>query len=127
MAYATIDQVEAGFRPLSEDEISIGTQLLAEAAVIIDAYNASASEEAKAIVSCRMVRRCLADDGSVGMPMGTTQGSISALGYSQSWTVGAGAGSTGELYLSALEKRLLSRGDKIGSYSPVEELVARND
>ncbi len=53
--------------------------------------------------------------------MGATQGSQSALGYSQSWTISGGA--SGELYLSKLEKQLLGCGNKIGSYSPVQELV----
>ena len=60
-------------------------------------------------------------DGS-DIPTGATQGSMSALGYSQSWTVGSG-GSVGELYLSKLDKQLLGRSNSIGSYSPVQELV----
>ena len=56
-----------------------------------------------------------------GIPMGATQGSMSALGYSQSWTIGSG--SAGELYLGKLEKKLLGCGNSIGSYSPVEALV----
>jgi hypothetical protein len=46
---------------------------------------------------------------------------MSGLGYSQSWTLSNG--STGEMYLSKLDKQLLGYGNKIGSYSPVEELV----
>ena len=46
---------------------------------------------------------------------------MSALGYSQSWTISNG--STGELYLSKAEKALLGGGNSIGSYSPVEECV----
>lgn len=125
MAYATTDQVAAGFRDLTDEEITICTQLLDEAAIIIDAYNVAASDEAKGVVSCRMVRRCLADSGLSGMPLGATQGSVSALGYSQSWTVGSG--STGELYLSSLEKKLLGRGNKIGAHSPLEDMVVTYD
>ena len=43
-----------------------------------------------------------------------------ALGYTQSWTMNGG--SSGELYLSKLEKRLLGCGDRIGARSPVEGL-----
>ena len=57
-----------------------------------------------------------------GVPLGATQGSMSALGYSSSWTVGS-SGATGELYLGKLEKQLLGMGNKIGSYSPTQELV----
>ena len=125
MAYATTDQVAAGFRDLTDEEITICIQLLEEAAIIIDTYNVAASDEAKSVVSCRMVRRCLADSGLSGMPLGATQGSISALGYSQSWTVSSG--STGELYLSSLEKKLLGRGNKIGARSPLEDMVVKYD
>ena len=52
--------------------------------------------------------------------MGATQGTATALGYSQSWTMGSG--SSGELYLSKLEKKLLGVGSKIGARSPLEDL-----
>lgn len=123
MTYAEIEDVEAGFRTLSHDEQSKCRFLLMEAAVIVDAYNAAASDEPKKLVSCRMVRRQLGDGdsgGGVTFPMGSTQGTASALGYSQSWTISGG--STGELYLSKLEKKLLGVGNRIGSYSPVEDL-----
>mgnify|MGYP006939715999 CR=1 FL=1 len=123
MTYAEIEDVEAGFRTLSHDEQNKCRFLLMEAAVIVDAYNAAASDETKKLVSCRMVRRQLGDgdsDGGVTFPMGSTQGTASALGYSQSWTISGG--STGELYLSKLEKKLLGVGNRIGSYSPVEDL-----
>ena len=57
--------------------------------------------------------------------MGATQGSMSALGYSQSWTIGAG--SVGELYLGKLEKKLLGACNRIGSYSPVQEHAPTED
>lgn len=124
MAYATSAEVAAGFRPLSADETNVCNQLLEEAAVIIDAYNSNAEEDAKRVVSCRMVRRALGNDAT-SVPMGSSQGSISALGYSQSWTMAGG--SSGELYLGKIEKKLLGVGDRIGSYSPLEELVPSND
>lgn len=122
MSYATTQDVEAGFRTLSEDEQAKCTALLEEAALIIDSYNKDAQEDAKKVVSCRMVRRQLydGDSGGVTYPMGATQGTASALGYSQSWTMGSG--SSGELYLSKLEKKLLGVGDRIGSRSPLEGL-----
>ena len=55
------------------------------------------------------------------VPIGATQGSKSALGYSQSWTISAGT--VGELYLGKLEKALLKSGNAIGSYSPTQALV----
>lgn len=123
MKYAEVSDVEAGFRPLDEDERERCDALLEEAAIVIDAYNAEADTARKKLVSCRMVRRQLGSDSqSAGIfPTGSSQGTVSALGYSQSWTMSGG--SVGELYLSKLEKRLLGAGDKIGAHSPVEGLV----
>ena len=122
MAYATVSDVQARMtRQMSTDEQSVCSNLLDDAAVIIDAYNSEADTEAKKLVSVRMVTRAIGDGADAGIPMGATQGSMSALGYSQSWTIGAG--SAGELYLGKLEKKLLGCGDAIGSYSPTEELV----
>ena len=122
--YATIQDVAAGFRPLTASEEQIASRLLVESAIIIDAYNANASADAKNIVSCRMVRRSIGSSGDV--PIGASQGSMSALGYSQSWTMGA-TGSTGELYLNRMDKKLLGAGDAIGSYSPSQELVPQQE
>ena len=130
MVYATVEEVEAGFRTLSDDEKTlcsiclVCSALLAEAGIVIDAYSQDAPFERKQLVSCRMVRRQLdagpGGQGAAMYPMGATQASASALGYQQSWTVSGG--SVGELYLSKLEKRLLGVGDKIGAHSPLEDL-----
>ena len=122
MAYATISDIQARMtRQMSETEQVVCSNLLDDAAVIIDAYNSEADEEVKKVVSVRMVTRAIGDGTDAGIPMGATQGSMSALGYSQSWTIGSG--SAGELYLGKLEKKLLGCGNSIGSYSPVEALV----
>ena len=122
--YATIQDVAAGFRPLTASEEQIASRLLVESAIIIDAYNANASADAKNVVSCRMVRRSIGSSGDT--PIGASQGSMSALGYSQSWTMGA-TGSTGELYLNRMDKKLLGAGNAIGSYSPIQELVPQQE
>lgn len=121
-AYATVADVQARMtRALSQDEQTMCTTLLDDAAVIIDTFNASATADAKKVVSCRMIIRQLGDGESDGIPIGATQGSMAGLGYSQSWTVSNG--STGEMYLSKLDKELLGVSNKIGSYSPIQELV----
>lgn len=123
MAYATVEDVQARMtRTLSEGEISVCSRLLGDAAVQIDSYNQNADESIKELVSCRMVIRALGDGQSDGVPIGATQGSQSALGYSQSWTIGGGGG-TGELYVSKEERRMLGVANSIGSYSPVQGLV----
>lgn len=125
MAYATVEDVEARMgRELSEEESAQCETLLDDAAVIIDAFAPTgAGTDVKCLVSCRMVIRAMGDGSDSGIPAGATQGSMSGLGYSQSWTFGAAGGSSGELYLSKIEKQLLGVGNRIGSYSPVEELV----
>lgn len=121
MAYATVADVQARMaRTMTTDEQTACATLLDDAGVLIDAYRATANENAKKVVSCRMVLRAIGND--VDIPMGATQGSMSGLGYSQSWTIGTG-GSVGELYLSKTDKRLLGGGNKIGSHSPVEDLT----
>lgn len=123
MAYATVSDVQARMnRTMSEAEQTTCSTLLNDAAVVIDAYNANASVDAKKIVSCNMVIRKLGDGEDNGIPIGATQGSMSGLGYAQSWTM-SGGGSTGELYLAKIDKKLLGVGNQIGSYSPVQELV----
>lgn len=122
MAYATIEDVTAGMmRDVSEDETRVLTQLLDEVAVLIDAYNSKASVDAKKLVSVRVVRRQIGDGESSGVPIGATQGTVSALGYSQTWTLSSG--SAGEAYLSKIDKALLGKDNAIGSRSPVEDLV----
>ena len=126
MAYATMADVQSRMtRQMSSTEQGVCANLLDDAAVIIDAYNPSAEMENKQLVSVRMVIRAIGDGTDAGIPMGATQGSMSALGYSQSWTIGAG--SVGELYLGKLEKKLLGACNRIGSYSPVQRHAPTED
>lgn len=127
LTYATAYDVEEGFRALTSEEQTRAEALLQEAAIIINAYNQSASTDVKRLVSCRMVRRQLGagDGGDIQFPMGSTQGSMSAMGYSQSWTMGSG--SVGELYLSKLDKKLLGVGNRIGAHSPLEGMTNAGD
>ena len=120
-AYATVSDVQARI-PWTMDSATqnICAALLDDAAVMIDDYKESASTDIKKLISCRMVVRALGTN-SAGVPIGASQGSMSGLGYSQSWTISGGA--TGELYLSKSDKIMLGYGKKIGSYSPAQELV----
>lgn len=122
MAYATVSDVQARMsRTMDSTEQTLCGTLLDDAAVIIDTAAQGASNDKKKVVSCRMVIRALGDGSESGIPIGATQGSMSGLGYSQSWTVSGG--STGELYLSKGDRQLLGLSNAIGSYSPVQELV----
>ena len=123
MAYASVNDVQARMtRTLETDEQTVCESLLDDAAVIIDSIAADAAAENKKVVSVRMVIRALGDGGSSAVPVGATQGQMSALGYQQAWTFSNG--SIGELYLSKLEKQLLGKGNAIGSRSPLENLVS---
>ena len=118
MAYATAAQVAAGFRKMTEEEEAVCIALLEEAAVIIDAYNINALADIKKVVSCRMVRRAIGA-GDASVPVGATQGTMTAGPYSQSWTMTSG--STGELYLGKTERSLLGAGHHIGASNPYEQ------
>jgi len=124
VAYATVEDVINGFRDMTESEKSKCAYLLDEAGAIIKAYckNTDAIDgDVLKLVSCRMVRRVLGDgEDTSSFPVGATQGSMSALGYSQSFTISNG--SVGELYLSKIEKKMLGIGDYIGTHSPLEDL-----
>lgn len=123
--YAVPDDVRSRMtREMSADEEEVCNQLLEDASVMIDRVAPTAPRRVKALVACRMVIRALGDGSDAGLqiPAGATQGSMSALGYSQSWTIGSGGGA-GELYLGKAERHLLGVGNRIGSYSPAEELV----
>ena len=121
-AYATVQDVQDRMSTtMTQDQQSICGNLLNDAAVIIDAYNADADLDAKNLVSIRMVIRAMQVDE--GIPIGATQGSMSALGYSQSWTTGTGS-SVGELYLAKLDKKLLGVGNAIGASNPLGMITA---
>ena len=122
MAYATVENVQERMsRTLSESERTICATLLDDVGVMIDRLASEADGEVKRIVSCRAVIRSLGDGTDVGIPLGATQGSMSALGYSQSWTIGGGGGA-GEIYISKQEKQMLGIGNRIGSHSPLEDM-----
>lgn len=123
MAYATVADVQQRLTyTLSADQQTVCAALLDDVAILIDTYNDEVLEDVAKTVSCRVVARALGDGSTdVNIPVGATQGTVSALGYSQSWTIG-GSGAAGEIYLTRAEKRMLGVGNKIGSWSPVQEL-----
>lgn len=122
--YATVEDIQNRMtRDLTADEQEVCAALLDDAGVMIDAFNINATADAKKVVSCRMIIRTLGDGESYGVPLGASQGSMTGLGYTNSWTMGSG-GSAGELYLGKIDKQMLGGGNKIGSYSPIEDMGA---
>lgn len=119
MTYATVEDIETRMqRVFNESETAACKKLLEDAAVVIDSYNKDASEEVKHLVSCNILNRLMGET-TTDVPMGANQGSISALGYSQSWTISNG--SVGEIYLAKIDKRLLGVGNRIGCSNPYAE------
>lgn len=122
MAYATMADVAARTGvTYSKVDADRGTVLLDDAAVMIDQIAPDASADAKKVVSCRMVIRAMGSSEGVGLPIGASQGTMAAGGYSQSWTISGGG--TGELYIGKADRQTLGIGNRIGSYSPTEGLV----
>ena len=123
MAYASVQDVQDRMtRTLEDSEVRILPALLDDAAIMIDGFAPEADAEQKLSVSCRMVIRALGDGGASALPVGATQGQMSALGYQQSWTFSNG--SVGELYMSKQDKQILGHFGSVGSRSPVEDLVS---
>jgi len=111
-AYATVQDVQDRMsETMTTQQQNICSNLLDDAGTIIDSFNVNATADAKKLVSIRMVQRSMSIDSDI--PMGATQGSMSAMGYSQSWAMGTNT-SVGELYLNRTEKKLLGYGNKIG-------------
>lgn len=116
MAYATYEDVQER-KELGKFNPTSVTTLLEDAAIIVDAYNKNALDDVKKVVSCNMVIRAI-ESSDEGVPIGTTQATTSALGYSQSWTNSNGSG---ELYLTKLDKKILGVGNRIGFLNPFQE------
>lgn len=116
--FTSVEQVEAGFRILSSDERAKCEALIQEASIMVETAAPAAGDAVKGLAVCRMVRRAIGS-GAQEAPMGSTQGSVSALGYSQSWTFSNG--STGELYLGKAERSMLGLANKIGASNPYRE------
>ena len=123
MAYATPDDVQALFlTDMTEKERDNCEVLLDRAALLIDSFGPDADLDRKKTVSCSVVARMLSSERIDGVPMGATQGNMTALGYTQGWTISSG-GTAGEMYLTRTEKILLGHGNRIGASNPFEDLV----
>lgn len=119
--YATYEDVQKRLgKTFTTSETEICGILLERAALEIDAYNVNASADVKKSVSVESVARAMSESSDI--PMGASQGSMSALGYSQSWTLSSG-GTVGSVYLSKSDKKLLGVGNQIGASNPLSVLV----
>ena len=117
MRYAKFEDIAKRCKRNPENE-ELCNALLDDAAIIIDSFNRLAPPDTKKLVSCNMVMRAIGGGEDAQVPIGATPGTVSALGYSQTWAMSSGT--SGELYLSKLDKKLLKTGVKIGFRSPIE-------
>ena len=100
MAYATVEDVESGWRELTSEEEERAAVLLEDAALKIDSYRPNAPEACKAYVSKVMVRRAMDVDDTTPFESAT----MTAGPYSRSYTL---AGPNGGLYLTRDDKLML--------------------
>lgn len=118
MAFATVDDLEARWRPLTAAEQDRAEILLDDAGVFLSALVAvdPVDEEQAAIlkmVSCSMVQRVMSADVDT---VGVSQTSMTAGSYTQSFTY---SNPSGDFYLTAMEKRLLGiASSKLGTIRP---------
>ena len=114
MAYATADQYRAKYSADMAD--SALSEWLADASGVIDDELAKAGKTAEGIDGQRLMRICrdmvhrAIGDGSAAsfaIPSGATQASMSAGGYSESFTMG---NPYGDLYMRASELSALGIG-----------------
>lgn len=105
-AYATAAELEASWRPLTDEERARADALLADASAIIDAElrGRPADQLVASVVARSMARRAMASPGSQS---GISAASMGAGDYSESWTY---ANPTGDLYLTGSERRMLGIG-----------------
>jgi len=105
MAYATVEDLAARWRPLSAAEATRATVLLDDAAVRIDAAKKPADPitdaEVRKIVSCEMVKRAMLTP--VNQPAATQTQQTAGI-FQQGITY---ANPGGELYMTKEDRRLL--------------------
>ena len=124
MAYATVSDVEARWRTLSQGEAAKAGVLLDDAAAILDTLGDFDPTDATTAanlrtVSCNMVIRVMSASQSDNF--GLSQGSMTAGVYTQSWTY---SNPSGDMYLTKMEKRLLGiTSGYIGSIPPKIEVA----
>lgn len=111
MAYATVEDVEVRWRPLSPDEKARAGSLLEDAAVYLDSVCVPSDPptdselSARLVVSVGMVKRAMASGDTGGI--GVTSVQQGAGPYQETMQF---ANPTGDLYLTKADKVLLGCG-----------------
>lgn len=110
--YATVEDIEAGWRTLTDEERLAAEQGIEDASVILETLltrrgidPTTVDQDVARIVTRNMVRRSLPDPESVAtVPDGVKSQQISVDIFQRSLTF---ASPTGEVYLTKLEKTML--------------------
>lgn len=125
MAFATVSDVEARWRTLSDDEKTRATALLDDASAML-ASMMGGSDEVQGketlleIVCCNMVIRAMS--ASMADAFGVSQSSITAGPYTQSFSY---ANPGGDMYLTKAERRML--GISSGYIGTIEPRIGGTD
>lgn len=126
MRYATVEDLEARWRELSEDEAERAETVLSDVSLYIDALSCRRPEEMDGVwlerakvVCCSVARRQMQTASDMSL-MGTppsTQVSMTAGSYQQTFSP---VNPAGDIYLTKTERKLLGIGSqKMGTISPV--------
>lgn len=110
MAFATVSDIEARWRVLSDEETSRASVLLDDASAMLSALVAvdesdAGQRELLRSVCCSMVIRAMA--ATSADIYGVSQASMTAGAYTQSWSY---SNPSGDMYLTKMEKKLLGIG-----------------
>lgn len=120
MAYATYEDLEARWRPLTTDDQGRADILLGDAAVRLDVECPPSDPitvqeaHARLIVSCEMVKRAMANPGGIGVTS-TQQG---AGPYQETNQF---SNPTGDLYLTKADRKMLACGQRAFTISMASE------
>lgn len=111
--FATVEDLEARWRALTQAEQARAQVLLEDASDLIRSTCRNweaASEDTRKRITCQAVKRAMLADDQVGV----TQTSQSVGSFSESFTF---ANPQGDLYLTKTEKRALGGGGSVRTYS----------
>ena len=125
MGYAEVSDLEARWRPLTDEEAARASALLDDASALIDAYgqvDPSDPDTGRALtaVVCAMVQRAMSSAATDAY--GVTQQSMTAGPYTQSWSY---SNPTGDLYMTKAEKKML--GLASGYIGSIRPMVGRSE
>lgn len=125
MAFATVQDVEARWRTLSDDEQTRATALLNDASAMLASMmggcaKVQGKEPLLNMVCCNMVIRAMS--ASAADSFGVSQASITAGPYTQSFSY---ANPGGDMYLTRAERRML--GISAGYIGTIEPRIGGTD